>query len=134
LAERVIGILRESYADFGPTLAAEKLRSGHQIDLAKETVRQLQIAAGRWIPRRLRPPKVQQPRARRACSVRLEFARATDRELDDHGRDRGPSGPGRCPILPSPARQRHVRDIVKEASGHRRERRWPWRAHGVRAA
>jgi hypothetical protein len=67
LAERVIGILRESYADFGPTLAAEKLRSGHQIDLAKETVRQLQIAAGLWIPRRLRPPKVQQPRARRAC-------------------------------------------------------------------
>ena len=67
LAERVIAILRESYADFGPTLAAEKLRSGHQIDLAKETVRQLQIAAGLWIPRRLRPPKVQQPRARRAC-------------------------------------------------------------------
>ena len=67
LAERVIGILRESYADFGPTLAAEKLRSGHQIDLAKETVRQLQIAAGLWIPRRMRPPKVQQPRARRAC-------------------------------------------------------------------
>ena len=67
LAERAIGILRESYPDFGPTLAAEKLRSGHQIDLAKETVRQLQIAAGLWIPRRLRPPKVQQPRARRAC-------------------------------------------------------------------
>jgi hypothetical protein len=67
LADRVIDILRESYADFGPTLAAEKLRSRHQIDLAKETVRQLQIAAGLWIPRRLRPPKVQQPRARRAC-------------------------------------------------------------------
>ena len=67
LTERVIAILRESYADFGPTLAAEKLRSSHQIDLAKETVRQLQIAAGLWIPRRLRPPKVQQPRARRAC-------------------------------------------------------------------
>ena len=67
LAERVIGILRESYADFGPTLAAEKLRERHQIDLAKETVRQLKIAAGLWIPRRLRPPKIQQPRARRAC-------------------------------------------------------------------
>jgi hypothetical protein len=67
VADRAIRILRDSYADFGPTLAAEKLRTRHQIDLAKETVRQLQIAAGLWIPRKLRPPKVQQPRARRAC-------------------------------------------------------------------
>jgi Winged helix-turn helix len=67
VADRAIRILRKSYADFGPTLAAEKLRTHHQIDLAKETVRQLQIAAGLWIPRKLRPPKVQQPRVRRAC-------------------------------------------------------------------
>jgi hypothetical protein len=67
LADRVIGILREHYADFGPTLAAEKLKTRHRIALAKETVRQLQIAAGLWIPRRLRPPKVHQPRTRRAC-------------------------------------------------------------------
>jgi hypothetical protein len=63
VAERIIGILREQYPDFGPTLAAEKLQSRHGIALAKETVRQLQIASGLWIPRRLRPPKVQQPRA-----------------------------------------------------------------------
>jgi hypothetical protein len=35
--------------------------------LAKETVRQIQIAAGLWLPRKMRPPKVQQPRVRRAC-------------------------------------------------------------------
>ena len=67
IAERIVGILREQYADFGPTLAAEKLQSRHGIVIAKETVRQLQIAAGLWIPRKLRPPKIQQPRARRAC-------------------------------------------------------------------
>lgn len=67
LADRVIKILRSTYADFGPTLASEKLRTKHGIDLAKETVRRLQIAVGLWIPRKLRPPKVQQPRARRAC-------------------------------------------------------------------
>ncbi len=67
LAERIVGILREQYADFGPTLATEKLRSRHDIVIAKETVRQLQIASGLWIPRKLRPPKVHQPRARRAC-------------------------------------------------------------------
>lgn len=67
LEEQVIRILRESYADFGPTLAAEKLEARHRIVLSKETVRRLQIAAGLWIPRKLRPPKIQQPRARRAC-------------------------------------------------------------------
>src|SRR6202162_5532234 len=67
LAEQVLRILRESYADLGPTLAAEKLAARHHIDLCKETVRRLQMAAGLWIPRKLRPPKIQQPRARRAC-------------------------------------------------------------------
>lgn len=46
LADAVIRILRSTYADFGPTLATEKLRTQHGIDLAKETVRQLQIATG----------------------------------------------------------------------------------------
>ena len=67
MADRVIKLLRSTYADFGPTLATEKLRTKHGIDLAKETVRQLQIAVGLWIPRKLRPPKIQQPRMRRAC-------------------------------------------------------------------
>ncbi len=67
VADQVIKILRNRYADFGPTLATEKLRTKHGIDLAKETVRRLQIAVGLWIPRKLRPPKIQQPRLRRAC-------------------------------------------------------------------
>jgi hypothetical protein len=33
----VARILRESYPDFGPTLAMEKLAERHQIQLAKET-------------------------------------------------------------------------------------------------
>ena len=61
VAEYIVGILREQYADFGPTLAAEKLQSRHNIVIAKETVRQLQIASGLWIPRKLRPPRVHQP-------------------------------------------------------------------------
>jgi transposase len=67
VADQVIKILRSRYADFGLTLATEKLRTKHGIDLAKETVRRLQIAVGLWIPRKLRPPKIQQPRLRRAC-------------------------------------------------------------------
>ncbi|SOZ40887.1 transposase (plasmid) [Cupriavidus neocaledonicus] len=67
LAARVLGLIRDNYADFGPTLAAENLRERHGIDLAKETVRRLMIDAGFWVPRKQRPPKVHQPRNRRAC-------------------------------------------------------------------
>src|ERR1700692_4347024 len=48
LHAEVIGILRERYSDFGPTLAAEKLAELHDIHLARETVRQWMIAAGLW--------------------------------------------------------------------------------------
>jgi hypothetical protein len=67
IEQHIVSILRDSYGDFGPTLAAEKLEARHGIQVSRETVRRLQIDAGLWIPRRLRPPKVQQPRARRAC-------------------------------------------------------------------
>lgn len=66
-ADRALSIVRERYADFGPTLACEKLRECHGIRLAKETLRKLMVDAGLWVPRRQRPPKVYQPRARRAC-------------------------------------------------------------------
>src|SRR6202790_5499491 len=67
VAEHAFGILRSTYADFGPTLAAEKLRERHGVDLAVETVRSLMVAGGLRLPRRLRAPKIQQPRSRRAC-------------------------------------------------------------------
>ncbi|WP_245254637.1 helix-turn-helix domain-containing protein, partial [Paraburkholderia sp. LEh10] len=66
-AQRALALIRERYADFGPTLACEKLRECHGVELAVETVRTLMRAAGLWIPRRERPPKVYQPRNRRAC-------------------------------------------------------------------
>lgn len=66
-AQRALALIRERYADFGPTLACEKLWECHGIRPAKETVRKLMTDAGLWIPRRQRPPKVYQPRARRAC-------------------------------------------------------------------
>jgi transposase len=67
LALRALTLIRERYADFGPTLAREKLDECHGIRLAKETVRRLMTDAGLWTPRAQRPPKVYQPRARRAC-------------------------------------------------------------------
>jgi hypothetical protein len=62
-----MALVRERYADFGPTLACEKLAECHGLVLAKETVRRWMRDAGLWVPRRQRPPKIHQPRARRAC-------------------------------------------------------------------
>ncbi len=44
--DRVLSIIRDRYADFGPTLACEKLWECHGIRLAKETVRKLMTHAG----------------------------------------------------------------------------------------
>src|SRR5258707_2919348 len=52
LRDAAIGIIRERYPDFGPTLAAEKLAELHDIHLARETVRPWMIAAGLWQDRR----------------------------------------------------------------------------------
>jgi transposase len=67
IACRALMLIRDRYADFGPTLACEKLRECHGLALSKETVRHLMTDAGLWIPRRQRPPKIHQPRNRRSC-------------------------------------------------------------------
>ena len=61
------GIIRECYADFGPTLAGEKLAELHGISLARETLRQWMMADGLWTDRRHRMRPVHQPRHRREC-------------------------------------------------------------------
>ena len=60
-------IVRERYADFGPTLAAEKLSELHGLDLGIETLRQWMIGAGLWVWRKDRLKRIHQPRARRDC-------------------------------------------------------------------
>lgn len=67
VADWALSLIRQRYADFGPTLACEKLREGHGLCLGVETIRQLMMEAGLWIPRRLRDRSVYQPRNRRHC-------------------------------------------------------------------
>jgi transposase len=64
---RVLELVRQHYPDFGPTLASEKLRERDGVAVGKETLRRWMMEAGIWIPRKLRPPKIHQPRRRRAC-------------------------------------------------------------------
>jgi hypothetical protein len=46
VAVRAVVIIKERYADFGPTFACEKLREWHGLTLSKETVRHLMTDTG----------------------------------------------------------------------------------------
>jgi len=61
LRTEVLAIIRERYWDFGPTLAAEKLREVHDITLGRETLRRWLIEAGIWADRKQRHKQVHQP-------------------------------------------------------------------------
>lgn len=62
---RIEQALRDRYADFGPTLAAEKLMEHEAIEVSAETVRQIQIRLGLWRPKARRAKRVFQVRERR---------------------------------------------------------------------
>src|SRR5215475_15303256 len=57
-------IVRQNYADFGPTLAAEKLTAEHGFLFSSETLRKWMIADGLWRDRKQRK-SIHQPRRRR---------------------------------------------------------------------
>jgi transposase len=60
-------IMRQSYADFGPTLAAEKLAGDHGFSFSSETLRKWMIADGLWLDRKQRRKQAHQARHRRDC-------------------------------------------------------------------
>jgi transposase len=62
--DHAIALVREHYADFGPTLAAEKLGERHDVRVSRETLRGWMRQAGIWLPRAERK-RIQQPRHRR---------------------------------------------------------------------
>ncbi|MDS1916354.1 ISNCY family transposase [Enterobacter asburiae] len=71
LADQALELIKTRYADFGPTLAREKLEEVHGLFLGKETVRRIMVRAGLWIPRKQRAARIPQPRYRRPCTGEL---------------------------------------------------------------
>ena len=65
LKAQALALLEEHYADFGPTLAHEKLTEVHKLTLGRETVRQLMVAADLWQARRARKARAHPMRPRR---------------------------------------------------------------------
>ncbi|WP_245288828.1 helix-turn-helix domain-containing protein, partial [Bradyrhizobium elkanii] len=62
-----LALIKANYADFGPTLAAEKLSERHGLHFGVETVRRWMLADGIWQDRRQRQRRAYQPRYRRDC-------------------------------------------------------------------
>jgi hypothetical protein len=92
LRDRAVAIVRERYADFGPTLAHEKLLEVHDIRVGRETLRKWLAAAGLWTTRRERLKQPHQPRHRRDCYGELVQIDGCDHEWFE---GRGP----RCTLL-----------------------------------
>src|SRR5215470_12798362 len=65
--DQALSLIRERYADFGPTFALPKLTEAHGLTLSVETLRGWMIAAGLWVPRAQRTRRSYPPRPRRAC-------------------------------------------------------------------
>lgn len=65
--DEVLGIVKEKYWDFGPTLTHEKLTEEHSVQLSREKLRQEMMAVGLWKAHRRRKAQVYQLRERRAC-------------------------------------------------------------------
>ncbi|MBW2421428.1 MAG: ISNCY family transposase, partial [Deltaproteobacteria bacterium] len=87
-----LAIVRSQYADFGPTLAHEKLTEVHGLEFSVETLRHWMIDDGLWVPRAFREPRIQQPRRRRPCRGELIQIDGSDHEWFE---DRA----GRCTLL-----------------------------------
>jgi transposase len=72
---KAVSLIRAHYADFGPTLACEKLSEVHQIELSVETVRQAMLGAGLWTARRgvkVRTHAMRERRARRGELIQID--------------------------------------------------------------
>ncbi len=65
--EYALSLINKHYADFGPTLAKEKLEVVHQLDISVSTIRTWMAKAEIWVPRAQRLKRAYQPRYRRSC-------------------------------------------------------------------
>ncbi|MBY2939613.1 ISNCY family transposase [Rhizobium leguminosarum bv. viciae] len=80
-----LALIRERYADFGPTLAAEKLAELDGLTVSRETLRQWMTGAGIWLSRKQRRT-FHQPRLRReAYGELVQIDGSEHRWFEDRG-------------------------------------------------
>lgn len=66
LQEKALALIQSKYPNYGPTLAAEKLREKHRIDLSRETLRKWMMAFGLWKGKKQKKIKAHPRRTRRS--------------------------------------------------------------------
>lgn len=91
LRDFAVSLVREQFADFGPTLAAEKLEELHGLKVSRETLRKWMVEDGLWQSRKQRRT-FHQPRLRRECFGELVQIDGSDHRWFE---DRAPS----CTLL-----------------------------------
>ena len=80
-----VTLVRERYADFGPTLATEKLAERDGLHVSRETVRRWMVDAGFWLSRKQRRT-FHQPRLRReAYGELVQIDGSEHRWFEDRG-------------------------------------------------
>lgn len=106
-------LVREHYADFGPTFAAEKLAQRHGLFVGRETLRKWMMEAGLWLDRKQRYKPVHQPRNRRECVGELIQIDGSDHHWFEN---RGP----RCTLLvfidDATSRLMHLKFVATEST------------------
>jgi transposase len=75
-----LDLLKGRYADFGPTLAHEKLVEREGLKMSLGSVRKIMIEEGLWKAKRARKLEVHQMRERHACFGELEQMDGTDHD------------------------------------------------------
>ena len=69
--DQFVGLVRDHYSDFGPTLACEYLAAQHGYTGSAETLRTWMIGAGLGKAKRTRVRRIHSPRTRRNCAGEL---------------------------------------------------------------
>jgi len=71
LKDKALALIIKNYADFGPTLAQEKIKEEHRLRISVTSVRRMMIIEGLWVPRRVKKKRVFQLRERRSLEGEL---------------------------------------------------------------
>ena len=112
IRDYAVALVRERYADFGPTLAAETLAERHDLKVSRETLRKWMQADGIWLSRRQRRT-FHQPRLRRECFGELVQIDGSDHRWFE---DRGPP----CTLLvfvdDATSRLMHLEFVTSEST------------------
>jgi hypothetical protein len=88
---RVIQLVRNEWQGFGPTFAAEKLATTHQIKISDETLRQVMIKEGLWQKKRKRSSHRMRRERKRCFGLMVQ--------LDGSPHDWFEGRAGRCTLL-----------------------------------